>query len=171
MRKRRLYVSNEVRCVIENQILQIEGPLGKKSLALPRGLGLRWSQGRLDYLPNWRLRKLEASFYDVLKKAIRGVHQGFVLHLDILGVGYKAEVQDRNLRLKLGKSEMDVVYLDCGLDLRCPKPRHMFLQAAEGNFLRQTAANIRSLHPPEVYKQKGIFYRGEESVIKQGKVN
>lgn len=100
---------------------------------------------------------------------IHGVSQGFSTELEINGVGYRAQVQGKNLQLQLGFSH-DVIYpIPEGITITCEKPTSVKVFGAEKQRVGQVAAEIRSWRPPEPYKGKGIKYIDEYIFRKEGK--
>ncbi|MEC9404044.1 MAG: 50S ribosomal protein L6, partial [Pseudomonadota bacterium] len=100
---------------------------------------------------------------------ITGVTEGFKKDLAITGVGYRAQVQGKNLQLALGFSH-DVVYpIPDGIDIVCPKPTEINITGTDKQRVGQVAAEIREFRPPEPYKGKGVRYAGEFIVRKEGK--
>nr|MCU0228058.1 50S ribosomal protein L6 [Bryobacterales bacterium] len=101
--------------------------------------------------------------------AVTGVSTGFKRELDIVGIGYNAEVKGRAIIFKLGYSHLIEFLLPVGVDAQIEKNTHLILSSHDRQLLGQTAANVRMLRPPEPYKQKGIRYTGEVLRKKVGK--
>jgi large subunit ribosomal protein L6 len=101
--------------------------------------------------------------------AVTGVSQGFTRELDIVGVGYRAEARGNVLMFSLGYSHPIEFVMPPGVDCKVDKNTHIVLSGIDRQLLGQVAANIRSLRPPEPYKQKGIRYTGEVLRKKVGK--
>jgi large subunit ribosomal protein L6 len=98
-----------------------------------------------------------------------GVSQGFSRQLEINGVGYRAQVQGKELVLQLGFSH-DVHYpIPDGITIQCPDPTHINISGADKQKVGQIAAEIRSFRPPEPYKGKGVKYLDEQILRKEGK--
>jgi large subunit ribosomal protein L6 len=89
--------------------------------------------------------------------------------LDIVGIGYRADIKGRVATFTLGYSHPIEVLLPVGVDLRIDKQTHLVLSSADRQALGQVAANIRGLRPPDPYKNKGIRYTGEALRKKVGK--
>jgi large subunit ribosomal protein L6 len=104
-----------------------------------------------------------------LANMIQGVSEGFEKSLEIQGVGYRAQMQGRDLKLALGFSH-DVVYAaPDGVELAAPKPTEVIIKGIDKQQVGQVAAEIRSYRPPEPYKGKGVRYAGEYVRRKEGK--
>jgi large subunit ribosomal protein L6 len=101
--------------------------------------------------------------------AVTGVSTGFTRELDIVGIGYRAEVKGSVVIFTLGYSHTIEFLLPPGIDCKIEKNTHLVLSGIDKQSLGQVAANIRCLRPPEPYKQKGIRYTGEVLRKKVGK--
>ena len=104
-----------------------------------------------------------------MSNAVIGVSTGFTIELDIVGIGYNAELKGRVAIFKLGYSHTIEVYLPDGVELKIDKQTHLVLTGYDRQLLGQVAANIRSLRPPDPYKNKGVRYTGEVLRKKVGK--
>ena len=100
---------------------------------------------------------------------VEGVTTGFQKQLEIVGVGYKAEVRPYGLQLALGFSHPIDYKAPAGIKLTAPQPTQIVIEGANKEVVGQVAAELRSLRPPEPYKGKGIKYAGEEIRRKAGK--
>jgi large subunit ribosomal protein L6 len=100
---------------------------------------------------------------------VQGVSTGFIRELDIVGIGYRADVKGRIATFTLGYSHSIEVLLPEGVDLKIDKQTHLVLSGHDKQLLGQVAANIRALRPPDPYKNKGIRYTGEALRKKVGK--
>jgi len=101
--------------------------------------------------------------------AVLGVTQGFKKELDIVGVGYRAEVKGKNLVLSLGFSQPIEYPIPEGIQIAVDKQTHLTVSGADKGQVGQIAANLRALRPPDPYKQKGIRITGERLKKKAGK--
>lgn len=150
--------------------LAVEGPKGKLTVPIPGGVRLRQEGGTL-------LVEREGEQYAALHgltralaaNAVQGVSSGFTREMDIVGIGYRAELKGRVLSFALGYSHPIEVLLPAGVEAKVDKMTHLVLSSHDKQLLGQLAANIRALRPPEPYKQKGIRYTGEALRKKVGK--
>ena len=101
--------------------------------------------------------------------AVQGVSTGFTRELDIVGIGYRADVKGRVATFTLGYSHPIEVWLPEGVDLKIDKQTHLVLSGYDRQALGQVAANVRALRPPDPYKNKGVRYTGEVLRKKVGK--
>jgi large subunit ribosomal protein L6 len=150
--------------------LQVEGPKGTLTVPLPPGITLRQADGILELQ---RSGDDKAALHGLTRalaaNAIQGVSGGFTRELDIVGIGYRADIKGRVATFTLGYSHPIEVLLPDGVDLKIDKQTHLVLTGYDRQKLGQVAANIRSLRPPDPYKNKGIRYTGEALRKKVGK--
>lgn len=150
--------------------LQVEGPKGKLSVPIPPGVTVRQGNGVLELT---RDADNKAALHGLTRalaaNAVQGVSAGFTRDLDIVGIGYRADIKGRVATFTLGYSHPIEVLLPAGVDLKIEKQTHLVLSAADRQLLGQVAANIRALRPPDPYKNKGIRYTGESLRKKVGK--
>ena len=104
-----------------------------------------------------------------LANMVTGVAKGFERKLELVGVGYRAAVQGKNLNLTLGFSHPVVYTAPEGITIATPKPTEITITGADKQLVGQVAAEIRSYRPPEPYKGKGVKYAGEYIFRKEGK--
>ncbi len=104
-----------------------------------------------------------------MANAVHGVTQGFKKDLDIVGVGYRAELKGTAVNFSLGYSHPIVFPIPEGIQISVEKQTHLVVSGADKGKVGQVAANIRSLRPPDPYKQKGIRITGERLKKKAGK--
>lgn len=100
---------------------------------------------------------------------LRGVSEGFLVELEIIGVGYRAAVQGRTLNLQMGYSHEINYPIPEGIEIKCERPTAVAVSGADRQRVGQVAAEIRSYRKPEPYKGKGIRYVGEYVFRKEGK--
>jgi large subunit ribosomal protein L6 len=150
--------------------LQVEGPKGKLSVPIPRGITLHQNDGRLELQRDTDQRAaLHGLTRALAANAITGVSTGWTRELDIVGIGYRADVKGRIATFTLGYSHPIEVYLPEGVDLKIDKQTHLVLSGHDRQMVGQVAANIRALRPPDPYKNKGVRYTGEALRKKVGK--
>jgi len=150
--------------------LTVEGPKGKLTVPVPRGIRVRQDNGNL-------LVEREGDQYAALHgltralaaNAVKGVSEGFTVELDIVGIGYRAEARGRIITFNLGYSHPIEFLLPEGVDVKIDKQTHLVLSGADRQLVGQVAADIRALRPPDPYKNKGIRYTGEVLRKKVGK--
>ena len=114
-------------------------------------------------------RKFHGLGRTLVANAVQGVSEGFKRELDIVGVGYRAEVKGRDVHFALGYSHPVVFPLPQGIDVAIEKQTHVTVTGIDKQLVGQVAANMRSLRKPDPYKQKGVRYTGEVLKKKAGK--
>ena len=116
-----------------------------------------------------RLRSLHGLTRALVANAVKGVHEGFRRELDIVGIGYKAQVAGRVLQMTLGYSHPVEFPIPEGIEIKVDKQIRLQVSGADRQQVGQVAAEIRDLRPPEPYKGKGIKYADEVIKKKAGK--
>jgi large subunit ribosomal protein L6 len=99
----------------------------------------------------------------------QGVSEGFARKLELVGVGYRAAMQGKDLNLSLGFSHPILFKAPEGVTLESPSQTEIIVKGADKQLVGETAAKIRSFRPPEPYKGKGVRYSGEKIIIKEAK--
>lgn len=150
--------------------LHVEGPKGTLTVPIPQGVSLREADGRLELV---RDTDKQAALHGLTRalaaNAIQGVSGGFTREMDIVGIGYRADVKGKIATFTLGYSHQIEFLLPDGVDMKIDKQTHLVLTGYDKQLLGQVAAKIRALRPPDPYKNKGIRYTGEALRKKVGK--
>jgi len=150
--------------------LEVEGPRGRLAVPVPAGIRIRQHDGSLEFSRDGQnLAALHGLTRALAANAVQGVSEGFTKELDIVGIGYRADIKGRILTFTLGYSHPIEVLLPQGVDVKVDKQTHLVITGADRQLVGQVAANIRALRPPEPYKNKGIRYTGEVLRKKVGK--
>ena len=116
-----------------------------------------------------RAQQMWGTARSVVNNLVTGVAEGFTRDLEINGVGYRAQVQGKDLVLQLGFSHEVRYPVPEGITVQCPDQTHIAVSGADKQRVGQTAAEIRAFRPPEPYKGKGIKYADEYIMRKEGK--
>jgi len=150
--------------------LEVTGPKGSLHVPIPDGVHLKQSDGTLNVL---RDSDQHAALHGLTRalaaNAVTGVSTGFTKELDIVGIGYRADVKGQIATFTLGYSHPIEVLLPDGVELKVDKQTHLVLSSFDKQLLGQVAANIRALRKPDPYKNKGVRYTGERLRKKVGK--
>ncbi len=157
---------------MEGAHLHIEGPKGKLSIALPPTLSVRLEDQKMTVArkeADETLKPLHGLYRALIANMVLGVVSGFSKELEIVGVGYRAQLQGKQLSLQVGFSHPVVVPIPEGLTIEVPKPTTVVVKGFDKQLVGQFAANLRRIAPPEPYKGKGIKYAGEVIRRKAGK--
>jgi large subunit ribosomal protein L6 len=150
--------------------LEVTGPKGKLTVPIPPGITIEQADGKLELK---RASDGHAALHGLTRalaaNAVQGVSGGFTRELDIVGIGYRADVKGKIATFTLGYSHPIELLLPEGVDLKIDKQTHLVLTGYDRQMLGQVAANIRALRKPDPYKNKGIRYTGEALRKKVGK--
>ena len=150
--------------------VEVQGPKGKLSVLVPRQIRLEQKDGVLTAIrDNEEHRALHGLARALLANAVHGVTQGFKKELDIVGVGYRAELKGKVVSFALGKSHPVEFPIPEGIQIAVDKQTHLIVSGADKAQVGQVAADLRALRPPDPYKQKGIRITGERLKKKAGK--
>jgi len=152
--------------------LDVQGPKGKMRQATPPGITFAVADGVLSASresDNPELAKYHGLARSLAANAVLGVTEGFKKDLDIVGVGYRAEMKGKQVIFALGYSHAVVFDVPAGIDIAIDKQTHITVTGVDRQLVGQVAANIRRLREPDPYKQKGVRYTGEVLKKKAGK--
>ncbi|HEV2745946.1 MAG TPA: 50S ribosomal protein L6 [Allosphingosinicella sp.] len=161
-----------VTATTEGQTLSVKGPKGVLSLQMVEDISYDIGEGGISVQPaneSKRARAFWGMQRTLVQNLVTGVAEGFTKTLEISGVGYRAAMQGRNLRLQLGYSHDVNITVPEGIDIRTPDPTTVEVSGIDRQQVGQVAADIRRWRKPEPYKGKGIKYRGEFIFRKEGK--
>jgi large subunit ribosomal protein L6 len=159
-----------VKINIKPHEVEVQGPKGKLNVALPSGISFEQKDGVLTAKrASDDKRALHGLSRALVANAVTGVTTGFKKDLDIVGVGYRAEVKGKNVVLALGYSHPIEFAIPEGITIAVDKQTHLTVSGANKGQVGQVAANLRALRPPDPYKQKGVRITGERLKKKAGK--
>ena len=171
--KKPIPVPNGVKVSVSADGVDVEGPKGKMRQALPPGVRFELNDGQLQALllreGDRSLGKFHGLARSLVANAVHGVCEGFKKELDIVGIGYRAEVKGKQVIFALGYSHPVVFDIPAGIDVAVDKQTHLTVSGIDRQLVGQVAADIRSLRKPDPYKQKGVRYTGEQLKKKVGK--
>ena len=150
--------------------LRVEGPKGKLSVPIPQGIRIEQQDGTLNVVrENDSYAAAHGLTRALASNAVTGVSAGFTRELDIVGIGYRVDMKGKVASFTLGYSHPIEFLLPDGVDMKIDKQTHIVLTGYDRQLLGQTAANMRSLRPPDPYKNKGVRFTGEQLRKKVGK--
>jgi len=165
-------IPKDVKVNVSERSLEIQGPKGKLTTPVPPGISFALSAGTLTCSRSNDERQQRA-FHGLARalaqNAVTGVSQGFTRELDIVGVGYKAQLEGNRVVFSLGYSHAVNFPIPEGIKIAIEKQTHLTVSGADRQQVGQVAAEIRRLRRPDPYKQKGIRYMGEVLKKKAGK--
>jgi large subunit ribosomal protein L6 len=150
--------------------VELQGPKGKLRQAVPPGINFELADGHLHAKTGGpELGAFHGLARSLVANAVTGVTDGFKRELDIVGVGYRAELKGKQVVFALGYSHAVVFDVPNGIDIAIDKQTHITVTGVDRQLVGQVAANIRRLRKPDPYKQKGVRYTGEVLKKKAGK--
>ena len=152
--------------------IEVQGPKGKMSQYVPPGIVFAQDNGTIvakTESDEPGLGKFHGLARSLVANAVAGVTDGFKKELDIVGVGYRAELKGKQVIFALGYSHAVVFDVPTGIDIVIDKQTHITVTGVDRQLVGQVAANIRRLREPDPYKQKGVRYTGEVLKKKAGK--
>jgi large subunit ribosomal protein L6 len=170
--KRPIAIPKGVTVSVGDQAVEVKGPKGQLRQSLPPGITVEVSNGEVRAAlarEDGELRKFHGLARTLVANAVQGVSAGFKRELDIVGVGYRAEVKGRQVVFALGYSHPIVFDIPQGIEIAVDKQTHVTVTGVDKQLVGQVAANIRAMRKPDPYKQKGVRYTGEVLKKKQGK--
>jgi large subunit ribosomal protein L6 len=170
--KRPIPIPSGVTVSIGEEAVEVKGPKGQLRQPLPPGITFEISNGEVKAAlarDDGELRKFHGLARTLVANAVQGVAEGFKRELDIVGVGYRAEVKGRQVVFALGYSHPIVLDIPPAIDITVDKQTHVTVTGVDKQLVGQVAANIRAMRKPDPYKQKGVRYTGEVLKKKQGK--
>ena len=170
--KQPIKIPQGVKVAVEGNTVRAEGPKGKLSQPVPAGLTPRMQDGTVVIergSEEREVRALHGLARALVANMVTGVKDGFERKLEIIGIGYRAQMQGKAIQLALGFSHPIVFPLPEGVTAEIDKQVSITLRGADKALLGETAAKLRALRKPDPYKGKGIRYSGEVVRKKVGK--
>jgi large subunit ribosomal protein L6 len=171
--KKPIAIPADVKVSVSGDAVEIQGPKGKLRQPLPPGVLFEMADGALHAkvkdAHDPTLGKFHGLARSLVANAVTGVTSGFKKELDIVGVGYRAEVKGRQVHFALGYSHPVVLEVPEGIDIAVEKATHVTVTGIDRQKVGQVAADIRAMRKPDPYKQKGVRYTGEVLKKKAGK--
>ena len=170
--KKPIAVPKGVTVSVKPDGVEFKGPKGTLKQLTPPGVVFEVKGAELVASlerPDPLLGKFHGLARSLMANAVEGVTNGFKRELDIVGVGYRAEVKGKQVHFALGYSHPVVFDIPQGIDIAIDKQTHVTVTGIDRQLVGQVAANIRRLRKPDPYKQKGVRYTGEVLKKKVGK--
>jgi large subunit ribosomal protein L6 len=170
--KKPIAIPKGVKVDVQPGAVEVRGPKGTLRQALPPDIGFEVQGDELHarlLREDPQLGKFQGLARSLVANAVQGVTDGFKRELDIVGVGYRAELKGTQVHFALGYSHPVVFDVPTGIDVTVDKLTHITVTGIDRQQVGQVAANIRRLRKPDPYKQKGVRYTGEVLKKKAGK--
>jgi large subunit ribosomal protein L6 len=176
--KKVIDIPKDVKVKVTESEVAVEGPKGKLSTAIPDGVSFKLEDGKLTAeRQSDKYTAIHGTARALVANAITGVSKGFTEELDVVGVGYKAELKGRSILFALGYSHQIEFVLPEGVTAKVEKAQRtinqyqttVVLSGIDKHLLGQTAANMHKLRKPDAYKGKGVRYAKRPMKLKPGK--
>jgi large subunit ribosomal protein L6 len=166
-------IQQGVKVEVKDSVVKVEGPKGKLSHKLAKGVAAKVESGAIVVTRDEKLvpnaPALHGLTRTLIHNMVHGVATGFSRELDIVGVGYRASVKGNTLSMTLGYSHPVDYELPTGITAKVENNTHVVVTGADKTLVGMVAAKIRSFKEPEPYQGKGIKYSDEHIIRKQGK--
>src|ERR1700691_1741597 len=163
-------VPSGVKIQVKDGLVDVQGPKGKMTVRVPGGITFEQKDGTLvAKRQTEQQRAVHGLARALVANAGTGVTTGFKKDLDIVGVGYRAELKGKFVSFALGKSHPIEFPIPEGIQVLVEKQTHIVVSGADKGQVGQVAADMRALRPPDPYKQKGVRITGERLKKKAGK--
>ena len=155
---------------IQSDNVSVKGPKGMLSIAKPNGIEVKLEDGNAQLSANDdSLVPLAGTLRAILANMVKGVSEGFERKLELVGVGYRAAMQGKDLNLSLGFSHPVLFKTPDGITIATPTQTEIVVSGADKQRVGEVAAKIRGFRPPEPYKGKGVKYSDETIIRKEAK--
>ncbi|MCZ4354307.1 50S ribosomal protein L6 [Roseovarius aestuarii] len=161
-----------VTATLSGQTIEVKGPKATKSFTATDDVTLTIEDGQILVTPRGKSKRARQQWgmtRTVVSNLVHGSKETFKKELEIRGVGYRAQLQGKTLKLNLGMSHDVDFEVPEGVTVTVPKPTELVVEGTDKQLVGQVAANIRDWRRPEPYKGKGIRYKGEYIFQKEGK--
>lgn len=170
--KKAIVVPKDVRVEVKDGSVFVEGPKGKLSRPFDNRISFE-IKDNLVFVKRERDTKIEKSLHGLYRalvsNMIKGVTEGYLKELEIIGVGFKAVLQGNSLNLALGFSHPVNFPIPAGIKIETPKPTQIAIRGIDKELVGKISTELRAIYPPEPYKGKGIRFVGEYVKKKVGK--
>ena len=168
--KKPVALSKGVELTVSPELITVKGPKGTLSVPKLAGIEVVIEDGVATLKTEQAdLIALTGTIRAILANMVKGVSEGFEKKLELVGVGYRAAMQGKDLNLSLGFSHPVVFVAPEGITLSTPTQTEILVQGADKQVVGEVAAKIRGYRPPEPYKGKGVKYAGEVIIRKEAK--
>jgi large subunit ribosomal protein L6 len=157
---------------LDGNVVTFKGSKGQLSMELNSEVELKQEDNVLSVAPRSGSRfamSVTGTMRSLLANMAKGVSEGFEKKLELVGVGYRAQAQGKNLNLQLGFSHPVVYAAPEGIEIETPSQTEVLIKGSDKQQVGQVAAEIRRFRPPEPYKGKGVRYADERVVLKEAK--
>lgn len=157
---------------IANSLITVKGPLGTLTQELNENVNVELDDGKLSFTEaneTAAARALAGTIRSLVNNMVIGVSKGFEKRLNLVGVGFRAQVQGATLKMQLGFSHDVLHEVPEGIKIECPSQTEVVVKGSDKQVVGQVAAEIRAYRRPEPYKGKGVRYADERVILKETK--
>jgi len=165
-------VPKDVKVNVKDNVISISGKLGEMTTHLHNDVEMQQADGHLTFAAaneSIQAKALSGTIRALVNNMVKGVTEGFQRKLQLVGVGYRCQVQGNQLNLSLGFSHPVKFDIPAGIKIETPSQTEVIVSGVDKALVGQVAADIRAYRPPEPYKGKGVRYADENVVIKEAK--
>ena len=168
--KKPIALAKGIEMNVQPENVSVKGPKGTLSIAKPAGVDIKVENDTAQVSANDpSLVPLAGTLRAILANMVQGVSHGFERKLELVGVGYRAAMQGKDLNLSLGFSHPVLFTVPEGITIATPTQTEIVVSGADKQRVGEVAAKIRGFRPPEPYKGKGVKYAGENIIRKEAK--
>ena len=161
-----------VETTINADSIVVKGPLGTLTQPLTGDVEIKLDDNKLTFAvanDSRHAHAMSGTLRALVNNMVTGVSKGFERKLNLVGVGFRAQVQGNALKMQLGFSHDVLHEMPEGIKIECPTPTEVVVKGADKQVVGQVAAEIRAYRRPEPYKGKGVRYANEHVIIKETK--
>jgi len=161
-----------VEVTVSGDVVRAKGPLGQLEMKVHPAVAIEVADRVARVQPKTdvvRSAMYAGTMRALLANMVKGVSEGFERRLQLVGVGYRAQAQGKQIQLSLGFSHPVIHALPDGVKAETPSQTEIVLKGIDKQLVGQEAAKIRAYRPPEPYKGKGVRYAGEQVILKETK--
>ena len=167
--KQPVEIPNGVDVTIKDRLISFKGPKGEMIMDLHESVKINLNDSSITLEINEKNSAMAGTMRSLINNNIIGVSEGYEKKLNLVGVGYKAEVKNKQLHLALGFSHPVIYEYENEIDITTPSPTEIIVKGINKQRVGQVSSEIRAFRPPEPYKGKGVKYSDENIIRKEAK--
>ena len=167
--KQPVEIPNGVDVTIKDRLISFKGPKGEMIMDLHESVKINLNDSSITLEINEKNSAMAGTMRSLINNNIIGVSEGYEKKLNLVGVGYKAEVKNKQLHLALGFSHPVIYEYENEIDITTPSPTEIIVKGINKQRVGQISSEIRAFRPPEPYKGKGVKYSDENIIRKEAK--
>ena len=167
--KQPVEIPNGVDVTIKDHLISFKGPKGEIIMDLHESVKIKKNDSSITLEINEKNSAMAGTMRSLINNNIVGVSEGYEKKLNLVGVGYKAEVKNKQLHLALGFSHPVIYEYENEIDITTPSPTEIIVKGINKQRVGQISSEIRAFRPPEPYKGKGVKYSDENIIRKEAK--